>query len=111
MNKESLKKIALELEQLLGHYSIIEPEASALYKALRDILEGAKSMEINQPMEWRDIPGSRFFDEGTLRKYPDLEKSFADFRIKITGEEPPALRRLRSRGRNTGSDQDNPSSK
>ena len=97
MNKESLKKDAIKLEQLLSKYSAAEPEASALYNALLDILDSAKNMKIDKPMEWRDIPGSRFFDEGNLRKYPDLEKSFADLRIEITGGEPLALRRLKSR--------------
>ena len=97
MNKDLLKKKAIELELLLNKYSAIESEAVALHKALLDILGSAKDMKINKPMEWRDIPGSRFFDEGNLRKHSDLEKSFADFRIEITGGEPLALRRLKSR--------------
>ncbi len=50
---------------------------------------------MNAPLPWGDIPGGRYFNEGSLRRYPELEQAFARFRIEATGGESPALRKLR----------------
>lgn len=50
---------------------------------------------LNAPLPWGDIPGGRYFNEGSQRRYPELEQAFARFRIEATGGESPALRKLR----------------
>ena len=50
---------------------------------------------LNAPLPWGDIPGGRYFNEGSQRRYPELEQAFARFRIEATGAESPALRKLR----------------
>ena len=97
MNKEILKIKATELERLLSNYSKSEGEALELLNMLSTLIDDSKLMKVVSPMEWRDIPGSRFFTEGGLAKFSDLEKAFADFRIELTGGEPSALSRLKSR--------------
>ncbi|MCF6437003.1 hypothetical protein [Pseudoalteromonas sp. MMG022] len=97
MNKEALKHRAVELERILNDYSLTEPEAALLLKVLAPIIENAKANKIDHNVEWNDIAGSRFFTEGSLRQFPDLEKAFADFRIEATGGESPALKKLRAR--------------
>ena len=50
---------------------------------------------LNAPLPWGDIPGGRYFNEGSQRRYPELEQAFARFRIEATGGESHALRKLR----------------
>ena len=50
---------------------------------------------LNAPLPWGDIPGGRYFNEGSQRRYPELEQAFARFRIEATGGASPALRKLR----------------
>jgi len=97
MNKVLLKAKAIELEKLLLKCSETDDEASDLFRVLSLLIENSKSMMLESPLEWRDIPGAIFFSEGSLAKFSDLEKAFSEFRIELTGGEPLALRRLRGR--------------
>lgn len=97
MNKELLRTKAIKLEGFLSSYSKREAEASELFQMLSILIEDAKSMSVNDPMEWRDIPGGRLFSEGGLCAFSDLEQAFSEFRIEMTGGESPALKRLRDR--------------
>lgn len=85
MNRNRLKTRARELEALLKKYAHSDSEADSLLRSLSHQIEEAKNEDITMPMEWRDISGSWLFLEGTLRKYPDLEAAFAQFRIEVTG--------------------------
>lgn len=59
-------------------------EAANFQKLLQSLLNRIKNGEIHPPIEWRDIPGSQCFTEGTLRKYRDLERDYAEFRFAFT---------------------------
>jgi len=98
-DKMKIKVKAIELERLLAKYEKQELEVTRLTRDLSIFIEKAKSLNINESIEWKDIPGSRYFTEGNLRVFPDLEKAFADFRIELSGGEPLALRRLRERNK------------
>ena len=50
---------------------------------------------MSAPLPWGDIPGGRYFNEGGLRRYAELEQAFARFRTEATGGDSPALRKLR----------------
>lgn len=85
MDCDKVKNLAEALESVLKKYSQSDPEVAGLFESLRSLIQAAKAGKIDAAMEWRDIPGGRYFTEGTLRKYRDLEKSFAEFKIEITG--------------------------
>ena len=84
MDYKKVKSFAETLESLLEKYAEDDSEASGLLESLKPLIHKAKNGEIHSPIEWRDIPGAYFFSEGTLRKYRDLEKSFAEFRFELT---------------------------
>lgn len=87
----AIKTTAVALEILLQKYAQSDSEAAGLFEALKQLIMRAKNGNVSAPMEWSDIPGSYFFTEGTLRKYRDLEKAFAEFRIELTGGDNPVL--------------------
>lgn len=91
MNFEKVKESAIHLEILLGKYAANDHDAASLLNALYPLIFDVKTEKRLKPMEWREIPGAYFFTEGQLRKYPDLEKAFAEFRIEITGGDNPVL--------------------
>jgi hypothetical protein len=95
MNIELLKESTEVLEQILLKYSTTDKEAAALLFSLDKLLNDVKQEKVTTPLEWRDIPGTYFFTEGGLRQYSDLEKSFSEFKIQITGGESSVLRNLR----------------
>ncbi len=84
MNSNRIKTTAIELEALLKEYAQNDSEADSLLRSLNHLIEEARNGSITMPMEWREIPGSRSFVEGALRKYPDLESAYAKFRTEIT---------------------------
>lgn len=95
MNKEILKKKAEDLMRLLQKYSLVNPEAASVLMGLQGLLTEAMNHEISTPIEWRSIPGSYQFNEGSLHQYKELEDAFAEFRIEVTGGESLALKMFR----------------
>jgi|SRR6185437_2896304 len=95
MDKALLKQKAEALEALLRDYGMMDPEVRSLFGGLRPFLQRAKEQTIDTPLDGRLIPGRFLFDEGSLRKYRDLENAFAEFRIEATGGEPLALKMFR----------------
>ncbi len=91
MDTKKIEEVAAKLEGLLLDYSRRDSEAMSLLEDLRPLFLAAKEGRISSPMEWRDIPGGYFFTEGTLRKYRDVEATFAEFRIELTGGDNPVL--------------------
>lgn len=92
---------AQELEAMLHKYEAADREVAQLHSALKILLRSAQAGTILDPVEWGALPG-RYFSEGSLGKYPDLESSYSRFAIEVTGGESPALlalRRQMSRGR------------
>lgn len=95
MDQQRLQACAAELEQLLARLAPADAEVDDLRGALEPLLALAGSGALSAPLPWGDIPGGRYFTEGGLRRYPELEQVFARFRIEATGGESPALRKLR----------------
>ena len=95
MDQQRLQALAAELEQLLARLAPIDGEVADLRSAVEPLLALAGSGALSAPLPWGDIPGGRYFTEGRLRQYPELEQAFARFRIEATGGESPALRKLR----------------
>ena len=95
MDQQRLQARAAELEQLLARLAPADGEVADLRSALKALLALAGSGALSAPLPWGDIPGGRYFTEGGLRQYPELEQAFARFRIEATGGESPALRKLR----------------
>ncbi|MDO8066073.1 hypothetical protein [Janthinobacterium sp. SUN206] len=95
MDQPRLQAHAAELEQLLTRLAPADGEVADLRSALEPLLALAGSGALTTPLPWGDIPGGRYFTEGGLRRYPELEQAFARFRIEATGGESPALRKLR----------------
>ncbi len=95
MDQQRLQAHAAELEQLLARLAPADAEVADLRSALEPLLALAGSGALTAPLPWGDIPGGRYFTEGGLRQYPELEQAFARFRIEATGGESPALRKLR----------------
>ena len=95
MDQQRLQALAAELEQVLARLALVDGEVADLRSALDPLLALAGSGALSAPLPWGDIPGGRYFTEGGLRQYPELEQAFARFRIDATGGESPALRKLR----------------
>ncbi|MDZ5635542.1 MULTISPECIES: hypothetical protein [unclassified Janthinobacterium] len=95
MDQQRLQAHAAELEQWLARLASADGEVADLRSALEPLLALAGSGALTTPLPWGDIPGGRYFTEGGLRQYPELEQAFARFRIEATGGESPALRKLR----------------
>lgn len=95
MDKILLQQKAEALEAILLRYAAEDSEAASVLRGVRPLIERAKEQTIDVPLEIREIPGGYFFDEGSLRKYRDLENAYAEFCIEATGGEPPALKMFR----------------
>lgn len=95
MDQQRLQALAAELEQLLARLAPADAEVADLRSAVEPLLALVGSGALSAPLAWGDIPGGRYFTEGSLRRYPALEQAFARFRIEATGGESPALRKLR----------------
>jgi len=85
MDSTRIKILSEALEALLEEYSRDDPEVAGLFSSLKPLIHQSKSGITLSKMEWRDIPGGYFINEGILRKHRDLEKVFAEFRIELTG--------------------------
>lgn len=95
MEQSRLQVLAAELEQLLARLAPADVEVADLRGALAPLLAQALAGSLATPLEWGEIPGGRYFSEGGLRRYSELEQAFARFRIAATGGESLALRKLR----------------
>ena len=95
MDQSRLQACTAELQQLLARLASADGEVADLRSALEPLLALAGSGALATPLVWGDIPGGRYFTEGGLRRYADLEQAFARFRIEATGGAAPALRKLR----------------
>ena len=95
MDQQRLQARAAELEQWLARLAPADGEVADLRSALEPLLALAGSGGLSAPLPWGDIPGGRYFNEGSLRRYAELEQAFARFRIEATGGDSPALRKLR----------------
>jgi hypothetical protein len=81
----ALKKSAIELRKNLEIYKKKEPAAVALYNNLEHLISAAERGEITNPVEPRDVPGSKIMDESSLRKYQDLSEAYSIFYIELIG--------------------------
>jgi hypothetical protein len=91
MNAEILKSDALKLKILLVKYEKIDIEAKNLKICLDEIIANAILKKIHRPLEIKEMPSNYFFNEGDLRKYPDLEEAYSKFFIGVTGGISPEI--------------------
>jgi hypothetical protein len=86
MNPSRVTATAKALDVVLRTHGR-DAEVTSLADDIRAVLSKALAGEISGEMAWRDIPGGRYFMEGGLRKYRDLEQAFADFRLALIGDD------------------------
>ena len=91
MNITKLRSTALKLQHQLDEYSEIDPEAAALCSDLKPLLELAKAGNLSEPIQIGAVPGHYRFTEKNLQRYGELEDTYADFSIEVTGGEPMSL--------------------
>jgi hypothetical protein len=98
LNYELLRERAVELEKVAQHYAALDPVAAGFYEAMKPYLRQAMDGTLPAPLEIGVLPSRVYFDdEGTLRKYRELEDLFSRFSIEATGGETPALKAFLAR--------------
>lgn len=95
MDKNALKAAAKQLEREFAALAD-DAEAGLLRTAIATLVDAAIGERIDAPMQWRDIPGSRLFSEGDLRRHANLERAWSAFCVELTGGESDALRELKA---------------
>jgi hypothetical protein len=73
MDSVLLRERAGVLKKLLDQYAKTDKEVAGLRFSLSWLLLKVRLGIVATPMDWRQIPGSLSFSEGTLQKYRDLE--------------------------------------
>lgn len=97
MDKIALREASDRLDKLLRLYSPSNKNADLLYRQLSHFIFDASAGAIELPIDLRQIPGGRIFDETDLRDLPGLESAFAKFKRRLTGgenEDSKEVRRL-----------------
>lgn len=92
MDQIRIQEAAIGLRDLLYKYAVVEKESDFLHSGLGKLISDALSKKIIEPLDTRDVPGGRMFDESDLRKHRDLEEAFVKFTIEITGGEDSLIR-------------------
>ena len=95
MDGQNVRGVVETLETVMDQYAD-DGEVQQLAQALIPVLAYLKSAPEGTLLDWAAIPVGRMFEEGGLRRYPDLEDAYACFRIAVTGGDSPALRWLRN---------------
>ena len=94
MDQELIVKSAVNLDQVLRKYAAVDQEAKAMLIMLYPLIQDACSGKVVNPLEWRNVPGIRDFEDGNLRQYLDLDDAHAKFLIEVTGGITPARRNI-----------------
>lgn len=97
MDRIKLKESADRLDKLLLLYSPFNRNADLLYQNLSQFMTDAIEGVIESPIDFRQIPGGRLFDESDLRDLPGLSDAYTTFRFRLTGgedEDDKEVRRL-----------------
>lgn len=85
MNKIELAQSAEELEESFEKYKDLPESVAGLYRELTPYIEKSKRGEIDSPLDKSSLPGGYLFNEGELRPYPSIERSYVHFRMQISG--------------------------
>ena len=94
MDRAALASTAREFEELLGRYATSSPEARSLLAQLQPIIEAAIAGRIRMPLDQAQIPGGRYFLEGELGEYRDLEDCYARLNIELTGGRTESVQKI-----------------
>lgn len=89
MNKEQINKIqewALILEKEFIDCSPKDKMVASIYESLKEIIERGKSGSITEIVD--RLPSERFFLEGELYQYPELEKAYLSFSFYVSTKDP-----------------------
>ena len=92
-----IREAAITLNSALNAYAHQDIDAERLRSSLQPILEDAIEGRLQQPVDWKQVPGDWLFNETNLRKYKDLESAYARFKVQVTGGESAALHALKAR--------------
>lgn len=84
MTAKKILSATHNLEATISKYAQIDAEVADFLKIIKPLLNDIKGGTVRLPIKWRDIPGSRCFTEGSLRKYRDLERDYSEFRFALT---------------------------
>jgi hypothetical protein len=103
MDTIRLKEKAIALLAILNRLSPVDSGARVLLIDLRPLLDASLRSAIQEPVDWKVVPGASQFRYGSLREHDDLEEAYAQFKIEVTGGEPLALKIFRA-SRNQGKD-------
>lgn len=95
MDQAALQQAADRLDEMLQHHAA-DQQVQSLRAALAGLIAAARTGQIADSLDWRDVPGAHGFAEGGLGQYSDLESAYAAFRIALTGGESAVLRKLRA---------------
>lgn len=96
MNQALLRRRAVELKMLLQEYAPQVPDALKLQRALQGLLHKSLEGQLENPVEWKAIPGDHLFNEGTLSNFLDLSSAYSKFKVEATGGPSPVLQQFRS---------------
>ena len=97
MDQQAITRSAERLREKLAEYAATKSSAAALQKTLTPLINEASQGCIQQPLDRRNIPGSRTFDETDARALPGLETAYSVFVTEVTGGEPEFQRLYRER--------------
>ena len=97
MNTKALHQAAEALHGLLTSYSATEPDARLCLQHLAPLLARARQPNFVPIKE--AAPCAYYFHEGSLRKYPDLEKAFSSFSMAAQGISSERLQSLLGQSR------------
>ena len=97
MNLSKLQESANRLKTLLSEYAPTNDSAMALERALTPVLQSALLGTLTAPVDTKEIPGRRIFEETTIRNLPGLEEAYSNFTMEASGGEPAALKLFRQR--------------
>jgi len=93
--QEKIRECAIALEEKLLEYSKDDPSVTSLHEQLKDLIERAKQLQITQPV--KSVPASYAFsfnETPLAARYPDLKKSYSDFRFEIKHEDTNSILEL-----------------
>ena len=95
MNNDSLHAAAKRLQAVLATYSDADENVRRLEELISPLILAVVSGKVLSPLAWSDVPGGHLFAERYFALFPDLEDSFAKFKVEVTGGENEVIRLLR----------------
>lgn len=93
--QQKIREYAIALESKLLEYSKDDSDVASLHTQLKDLIDKAKQGEITQPV--KNVPASYAFsfnETPLATRYPDIKRSYSDFRFEIRHEDTNSILEL-----------------